>query len=282
MVKKSNIYLLIVTYLIIPQILHAQFLGFSIKSNNQIFIEQALQQTFVKLKQSYQLQDTIHNEIFGRNEKDYFSIIPFIGVRTQQGLLITLDAVHPWKQDDDFKTYDGQYTPIVFQTRLTYLSSELESVLANPVVNEANIQRLTKSPFALYVDTLNHKGLSCDTVAGSKLGWMVWVIDMKTENRPDSIQLISYKKELFIKQATDTISVDIPNENQSVLGGIFVNPVQTNVGQITFLLTGVAVNKHGIWTLHFPFLSQSTKKGTELTIIKSASKQLKFPKINKK
>ena len=281
MKKRIYIFLLTVTWLL-PQVAQAQFMGFSIKSNNQVFIEQALQQTFVRVNQSYQLQDTVHNEIFGRNEKDYFSIIPFLGIRTQQGLLIDQDAVHPWKHDEDFKVYEGQYKPVVFQTQLTYLRSKFGSILANPVVNEANIQQLAKSPVALYIDSLHQQGLTCDTVVGSKSGWMVWVIDPQTESHPDSIRLVSYKKDLFIKHATDTIRVDTPNENQSVLGGVFVNPVQTHVGQITFLLTGVAVNKGKHWILHFPFVGQIEKEKKELTIIKSESNHNKLPKKRKK
>ena len=281
MIKRIHLLLLTAAWLI-PQVLHAQFMGFSFKSNNQIFIEQALQQAFVNVEQSYQLQDTIHNEIFGRDEKDYFSIISFLGMRTQQGLLIAQDAVHPWKNDEDFNQYEGKYKPIVFRSKLTYLRSELESKETNPVVTEANVQKLTETPFALYVDSLNRNGLMCDTVAGSKSGWMVWVIDTKTENNPDSIRLVSYKKELYIKHSTDTISVDTPDNNQPILGGIFVNPVQTHVGQITFLLTGVAVGKDKHWILHFPFLAQAENEKKELTIIKSESNQNKLPKKKKK
>ena len=281
MIKRIHLLLLTAAWLI-PQVSHAQFMGFSFKSNNQIFIEQALQHAFVNVEQSYQLQDTIHNEIFGRDGKDYFSIIPFLGMRTLQGLLIAQDAVHPWKYDEDFNQYEGKYKPIVFRSKLTYLRSELESKETSPVVTEVNVQKLTETPFALYVDSLHRNGLMCDTVAGSKSGWMVWVIDTKNQNRPDSIRLVSYKKDLYIKHSTDTISVDIPDNNQPILGGIFVNPVQTHVGQITFLLTGVAVGKDKHWILHFPFLAQAENEKNELTIIKSESNQNKFPKKKKK
>ena len=111
---------------------------------------------------------------------------------------------------------------------------------------------------------------------------MIWVIDTKTQNRPDSIRLVSYKKDLYIKHSTDTISVDTPDNNQPILGGIFVNPVQTHIGQITFLLTGVAVGKDKHWILHFPFLAQAENEKKELTIIKSESNQNKLPKKKKK
>ena len=91
----------------------AQIFNFSLRTNNQQLIDEALAGAFVRINQSYELCDTIKDEHFGRGGKDYFSIIPFIGVQTEQGLIFPSAALRPWSCDKDFAEYDGQYKPLV-------------------------------------------------------------------------------------------------------------------------------------------------------------------------
>lgn len=58
--------------------LNAQIFNFSLRTNNQQVIDEAMSGAFVRINQSYELCDTVQNEHFGRNEKDYFSIVPFV------------------------------------------------------------------------------------------------------------------------------------------------------------------------------------------------------------
>ena len=260
----------------------AQFMGFSMKSNNQIFIEQALKGAFSILEQHYQLKDTVNNEIFGREGKDYFSIIPYLAVRTQAGILINQDAAHPWLNDEDFKDYQSQYKPIVFKSLITDFLPQQKSYESNPIIDDNNVRKLGESAFLLYTDSTKADGIACDTLSGSKAGWMVWIVKQATSNPKDSIRLISYKKEILVNKATDTLWVDTPNTEQEVLGGIYVDPVTTGIGQLTFKLTGVALWVENHWVLQFPFIKETIQKSSELTIIKSEEKYNQLPKKKKK
>ncbi len=80
-------HILVTVAIVIALPVNAQIFNFSLRTNNQQLIDKALEGAFVRINQSYELCDTVKNEHFGRNEKDYFSIIPFIGVETERGLI---------------------------------------------------------------------------------------------------------------------------------------------------------------------------------------------------
>lgn len=82
--------------------LSAQFFNLSLKTNSQQLIDEALVGAFTKIEQGYELCDTVSDEHFGRNGKDYFSLIPFIGIETERGLLFPNGALEPWTLDKDF------------------------------------------------------------------------------------------------------------------------------------------------------------------------------------
>lgn len=53
----------------------AQIFNFSLRTNNQQLIDEALSRAFVRINQSYELCDTVKDEHFGRDGKDNTSVI---------------------------------------------------------------------------------------------------------------------------------------------------------------------------------------------------------------
>ena len=61
------------------------------------------------------------------------------------------------------------------------------------------------------------------------------------------------------------VNIKAPSTEKEVWGGIFVTPVQTSVGQITFLLSGIIQYKgNDIWSVISPFMKEAITPTTEI------------------
>ena len=67
--KIKSLILILMTIVALPTT--AQILNFSLRTNNQQLIDKALAGAFVRINQSYELCDTVKDEHFGRNGKNY-------------------------------------------------------------------------------------------------------------------------------------------------------------------------------------------------------------------
>lgn len=230
----------------------AQLFNFSLKTNNQQLIDDALAGAFVRINQSYELCDTVKDEHFGRDGKDYFSIIPFIGIETEKGLCFPTDALSPWNYDRDFNEYSTKYKPITTATTIANLGTK-----KTISVNE---------DFSLHGDSIKHSlsilndslvcngGLRVDTVPGEKDGWLIWISSNDNIVENDSVRYTSFKKNIEVPIDGEYLTIGNPDISETVYGGVYVTPKQTAIGQITFELTGVMVRTEDGWDIVFPFI----------------------------
>lgn len=247
----------------------AQLLGFSLRTNNQQLIDEALAGAFVRISQSYELCDTVSNQHFGRGGKDYFSKIPYFGVETEKGLVFPSSVLMPWTSDSDFNEYRGKYKPLVTETEISILNNTEGScrhAVKKPIEGEA------LSRFAsIYRDsTCMSHGLKVDTVAGNKDGWVVWFSSSSNPLKPDSVRFMSIRRNVEVPEDGASLSIDKPEIQEPVCGGIYVIPRQTSIGQITFLLTGIVVPDGDGWIMEFPFIEKK-KEVSSLTPIASVA-----------
>lgn len=266
--KTRHIYATLLTLAALP--LHAQIFNFSLRTNNQQVIDEAMSGAFVKISQSYELCDTARNEHFGRNEKDYFSIVPFIGVETERGLLFPSAALSPWDSDKDFDEYKGKYKPLVTETGLSLLGSPGKPArsINSPIAGTA----LTDFVSILGDSVRNANGLKVDTVPGAKSGWLIWITSGSDPADGDSVRYNSIKKDMEVPIGGEPLRIEAPNVSGTVYGGIYVTPVQTGIGQITFTLSGVLVSDDGGWVLDFPFVGAPKESNSLTPIGKSGRK----------
>lgn len=260
--KLRNIALIVFMLSVIP--LSAQRLDNWIKTNNQQLIDRALDGAFVKINQSYNLCDTVNDKHYGRNDKDYFSIIPFIGIETERGLLFPTATLMPWNADKDFNEYEGQYKPIVYESKLSLLNStnKSEKILDSIISGDKVTERLS-----LFNDSIQSaKGLLVDTISGEKDGWLIWLTTDEDIVENDSLKIISIKKEIEVPADGKFITIETPEVSGTIYGGIYVTPTQTGVGQLTFTLTGVMVLDEEEWKIDFPFIT-APKQEVKLTPI---------------
>lgn len=262
--KLRNITTLLLILIVLP--LSAQIFNFSLRTNNQQLIDKALEGAFVKINQSYELCDTAKDEHFGRNEKDYFSIIPFIGIETERGLVFPSSTITPWTSDVDFNEYKDQYKPLVTGSTITLLNNSDKSVrsLTTPIAGEGLSERLS-----LLNDSLQAvSGLPVDTVPGIKDGWLIWLASESNLVEADSVKLISIKKDIEVPIDGEPLHLEQPDVSGKVYGGIYVTPLQSRVGQISFTLTGIMVLDDEGWFIDFPFI-EAPKQSKKLTPIES-------------
>lgn len=269
---------LLVTLVALPAT--AQIFNFSLRTNNQQLIDKALAGAFVRINQHYELCDTIKEEHFGRNGKDYFSIIPYIGVETEKGLIIPASVLTPWVNDIDFDKYKEKYKPIATKSTICLLNSveDLPEVAINsPLIGSTVTNRL-----CVLSDTIQiSKGLTVDSLPGKKDGWFIWISSNKNLADTDSVRFTSIKKDIEVPVDGECLRIDTPEISETVYGGIYVTPIQSALGQITFTLTGIMVLDEEGWILDFPFVTE-IKKNKPLTPIKGMTDSSKLNPLKKK
>lgn len=254
------------TFLIVITLpMAAQIFNFSLRTNNQQLIDEALSGAFIKINQSYELCDTVRDEHFGRNGKDYFNIIPFIGINTSKGCVFPSSMLKPWTYDSEYDEYKGQYKPITSVSKYSVLNTDKELGIdsSNQPASGTGITKY----LCLLNDTIQQQsGLPIDTVPGIKDGWLIWLSSNTNLVDTDSVRFTSIKKEIEVPVDGGYLHIDKPEITEIVYGGVYVNPVQTSIGQLTFTLTGVMVLGDEGWIIDFPFIQQSqeTKKLTPI------------------
>lgn len=244
----------------------AQILNFSIPTNNRQVIDKALAGAFVRIEQAYELCDTVSDEHFGRKGENYFSKIPFVGIETDNGLVFPVEVATPWIDDDDFKKYEKEYKPLLTETIFETLNGKEERTaikLAAPLAGPAISDKLG----LLSDSVMQRSGLRVDTVAGPKEGWLVWYSDASENATVDSLRFTSIFQEIEVPSDGKCVSVDSPEISEKVYGGIYITPLQTGIGQISFILSGIMVYNGDGWQIEFPFLKKPEEEVKKLTLI---------------
>lgn len=275
---RKSLFLAMMTVISLPSM--AQIFNFSLRTNNQQLIDEALSGAFIRINQSYELCDTIKNEHFGREEKDYFSIVPFIGIETERGLIFPSSTLQPWNSDNDFGEYKNQYKPLVTETKINSLNNRKALIhweLKSPISG----LELTRYVTLLSDSTQTHEGLKVDTVPGTKNGWLIWLSSNANLAESDSVRFTSIKKDIEVPVDGSFLHIDKPEISETVFGGIYVTPVQSSIGQLTFTLTGVMVFDVEGWVLDFPFITKSVENKS-LTPIKGINGNVKLNPLKKK
>lgn len=280
MITMSKRYLALSLLIAITLPMAAQIFNFSLRTNNQQLIDEALSGAFIKINQSYELCDSVKDEHFGRNGKDYFNIIPFIGINTDNGFVFPSAVLEPWVYDREYDEYKGQYKPITSASKYSALNTDKELGMdsSNRPVSGTGITKY----LCLLTDTIQHQsGLPVDTVPGIKNGWLIWLSSNSNLADTDSVRYTSIKKEIEVPIDGGYLHIDKPEISETVYGGVFVTPVQTSIGQLTFTLTGVMVLDEEGWVIDFPFIHKP-KESKTLTPINGLPDRGKLNQLKKK
>jgi len=224
-------------------------------SNNQQLIEDAVKDGLFVMSSYYKLQDTTKTEpaYYGRKSLPYFGVTYTLGIKVKNGYFISNAAVHPWMGDSNYResTYrnDNRYVPVVSEYKYRLLDDTAYQPLP---LKDATINEISKNRSYFVRDAVfQNEGFNIDTSTGMKKGWLVWATTDKplAEQPEQALSFTIYRAEVVFEKSKDSYEIKAPATDKIVLGGFFVLPVPTGIGQIEFKLTGILANEMNQWSI---------------------------------
>lgn len=238
-------------------------------NSNQSLIEEAVADGLLIVSQEYQLQDVTNKNLFGRDKKEYFEKTYSLAVRLNGGYLLTNTTVKPWETDKNFDEYrnNEKYIPLISKTTFRKIADKKFAALP---FDTAYCAETVPGYLYTLTDTKGEFGFQLDRTAGLKKGWLVWVKlkDDISASDTTGVELQIYRNEITVKPDSLLYEVKSIAESDHLLGGIYVVPEVTRVGQLTFKLVGMLRNIDNKWNV-LTFGSASDKASElELTPVK--------------
>jgi len=211
-----------------------------VKSQGQTLVEAAIHKGIYVIKQSYQLEDTVTHQRFGRYGKEEFGSTASLAIRTMGGIIVDSKILVPWEQDKNFTKYKDTHKPVLSRS----MSIEFGDSVKSPV--NLRIDSLHSYGPVTYIGSTDTilRGLKTKPYVQSTEGWVVWIANDSIIDKYNGIEnpeFIIFKQAIDFAPDSISIKIDVPNTTKEVWGGIFVVPEQTEIGQITFFLGGVIV-----------------------------------------
>lgn len=229
----------------------AQFRSFAgPASANQQLIEEAVRKGLFVVRQAYQLEDTTAESpaYYGRDGKSYFGQTYSIGARLNRGYVIDARLVAPWLEDTHFEEYrhSTQYRPVISRTEYR----DIQEITYHPLAFRAeNRDSVPKGSVCQQQDSLFSAGFSLWEEEGLCKGWVVLAVGEKPLNENDSVKisLLIYRTEVNLEADKQLYEIKAPATSLSVMGGIYVSPVVTGIGQLSFRLAGLVQQIEDKW-----------------------------------
>ena len=185
------------------------------------------------VKQQYKLMKD--GEYYGSDNKTYFGETFTLAVKVSGATILQNEVVFPWNNDGNYQgVYSDTYTPVYHKTYVKSLDAgEYEAKdfeLGTPYIKEVG----TDSLVYIHSDVYSDFGLNVDATVGEKNGFMLWVYQ-NAENCKHNVEPLKVSA-----TGAETVLPMTPSEPESLLGGVYVIPVQERPGTISFQLVGVA------------------------------------------
>lgn len=218
-------------------------------------IEDAVKKGFCVIRQNYRLLDPETGNLYGRGNKNEFGVTYSIGVKYPEGFYITDKAVRPWEYDENYNQYRGdKYKPIISSTQVVLINDTLDY---QSIEFPDRLQTLIpETVYCLKEDILKDQGFSFFPLQEKNAGWVIWITTQENRDLSKKVDVtyhIYHKNVEMLDGNAAPVSMDVSQIQGRILGGIYVIPEQTSIGQITFHLCGIMVEKENKWLLFFPF-----------------------------
>lgn len=243
-------------------------LAMSFKSASQQLIEDAVKEGVLLYRQDYLLEDSSGSRFTLDNQACVGKASGFC-VLLDDGYVVPRSLLEPWKGDDVYEPYAGQYKAVVSASWRR--SVEDARWVEAGILQARDKADLLSGTWCQAQDSLfRGKGFAIDAEPGRKEGWLVWLAaDMATALDSAKLDMFIYRHALDIKPDADTCLVPALKAKQKVLGGVYLNPVFTGVGKVEFHLVGPVVQAGEQWVL-LPLASFQTEptKPAVLTPVK--------------
>lgn len=225
----------------------AQFSQSLFNSSSQQFVEQAVKDGIVLLRQDYQLLDTLSNTRYGWNHQEVFNSIYSVGFKVEGGYVVNERFVRPWNFDQRYRELrDTTYVPVISRTRS---KSMADTVYTNVKYNPDH-KRSIRDSLIYRVDSLTHerRGLRIDSSLGEKEGWLIWVTSADSLLQENTqLSVVTYKHQITIEENKKEYALPKPATSKNIVTGILVVPNNTQIGVLDFQIIGYAYQRGDDW-----------------------------------
>lgn len=195
-------------------------------------VEQALENIFISVHQSYALEDE-NGQRFGRGGGPCFNSIEHIGIETTKGVIFFENVTKPWDYDDDFSKYRAKYKPYIIETKIGRTNSHKVDSLC-----VADSMFVSKGKYFILQDRHHENGLEASSVDSlSKDGWFIWVTTSKKNEKKVAIN--AYKREVPEINKDGVIEIVQPNLTDKIIGAFYVAPFVSKPGVLQFKIEAI-------------------------------------------
>lgn len=221
----------------------AQFSQSLFNSSSQQFVEQAVKDGIVLLRQDYQLLDTLSNTRYGWNHQEVFNSIYSVGFKVEGGYVVNERFVRPWNFDQRYRELrDTTYVPVISRTR----SKSMADTVYTDVKYNPDYKRSIRDSLIYRVDSLTHerRGLRIDSSLGEKEGWLIWVTSADSLLQENTqLSVVTYKHQITIEENKKEYALPKPATSKNIVTGILVVPNNTQIGVLDFQIIGYAYQR---------------------------------------
>ena len=227
-------------------------------SNNQHIqnelIAKAIEPGVFVFSQSYQLEDSV-GKFFGLSGNKEFGSDNSIGIKVKDGYIITDKGRVPWDYDSRFNKLKKRYNPVLFPTQYSEIGVETryDSLFYNP---DKLVTIYPNQLYGLKTDIFFNEGFTLSHKEGENEGFLVWFTipeDFDFTNS-SNVNLVVLRNDInIVKDRSKEYSISLPQNNEKVLGGIYVVPELSGIGKLDLSLSGIIVGENEDWKLICPF-----------------------------
>ena len=210
------------------------------------FIVDAVKSSFVILHTTYQLEDINTKKRFNIEGNDgYFGESYTIAIKTAEGLMIENAALRPWQYDNNFDFFieDKKYEPVISKVEYRMLDDTTFTEYPGIIKFEETKPIMENMLYAVTNHKLGKKGLNLKSLEEKNKGFLVWAYSNK------SLDSMNYENMNFVasyfelnseeNKSVYEINKSQINKNHVVLGGIYILPEITDLGEISFRVLGI-------------------------------------------
>lgn len=257
------------------------FTGLNFKLSNNAIVETGVKDGVFVFAHSYQLMDTATMQRFGRYGNKEFGKTMTIAVKIKNGYIVSEAAVAPWEYDDNYAKYKGLYKPVSYKIESRQIADTIGVEMYDGIMPNHKILQGTNINYVEDSISFGGEGFDIDNEYGIKNGWCVWYTTTSNANCVDSLTTISTmtnKHDMTVEIEKKRYSIDAPNTEATVLGGIYVIPVQQSVGLVNFKLSGIMVKEGEKWNIITPFVEFNASE--ELSPVEISKNQVNEEETN--
>lgn len=215
------------------------------------FIEKAVEQGLVGIRQDFQLEDTITEKTYnyGGDPNRFGGQTSFL-VKLDNGFVIPDEILHPWDYDPNYPEFKNkQYVPFFNRTSLLKVSQSNWKELEIPFWPTEEGELANGLKYVKDEESISN-GFHRFSGFGKKEVWIVWLLLSEDKSSTEiHCEFVTKQIELNLEKGKKLYKMETPESKLNLLGGIVVEPIFNGVGRVDFALVGVIGKTDGEYNM---------------------------------